>query len=706
MAQERRSTHSTQIRRDLSSGPYLARIVSHLDPSFMGSLEVVLLREAGNTTGDETQTYIVKCASPFFGYTTYEYMGKNSAVIPDEQGRTSSTEDAYNDTQKSYGMWMVPPDVGVTVLVVFVEGDPGQGFWIGCIPANFANNMVPGIAGSTEVDYDADDRLRFNTKQPLPVAEINKKLNTNNELDPRKIKKPLHPIAERFLEQGLVEDDVRGTTNSSARRELPSMVFGISTPGPVDRRPGSKKSVVGTRDHQQASYISRLGGTQFVMDDGDERFQRKTPASQGPVEYADVLAGEKGDPTLPYNEHCRIRTRTGHQILMHNTEDLIYIGNSRGTTWIEMTSLGKIDIYAQDSVSIHTEADFNLLADRDFNIEAGRNFNIKSGGKTHIQAGDSFFVLANNQGKLSFGQTLDIVSGSDAKITSAGKIDVGANGNITVSAPRVDINGPLAAAAEASPPIEVYPNPSTSTNIDWSVNRYQSGIRVSAMKRAPMHEPWTKHENFSPGFLSSTFTDSTLPFTDLAPNAIPGSNPGIDPASIAPAPGTLQEREIQAMDYFISVGYTPEQAAGIVGNLIAESNLNPNAIARNDAGPGRDSEGVAQWNRDRLLSLKKYADSKGAEYKDYQIQLEFVHVELSGSPSGYTRERTAQRELLASTRVEDATLAITKYERFQGYQLGFASTNTQKRIAYSKRVLEQYQTRPTEPPPLPEPREA
>ena len=87
----------------------MARVISQLDPSFMASLEVTLLKDQGNTPGDDAQTHIVRYASPFFGYTPFEFMGKNTGE--------NSTIEGFNDTQKSYGMWMVPPDVGVNVLV-------------------------------------------------------------------------------------------------------------------------------------------------------------------------------------------------------------------------------------------------------------------------------------------------------------------------------------------------------------------------------------------------------------------------------------------------------------------------------------------------------------------------------------------------------------------------------------------------------------
>ena len=601
MAFEKRSPVNVSNRRDIGNGPYLARIISHLDTTFMGGLEVTLLREQGNTMGNDTQTYTVRCATPFFGNTGFEFMGQNTANPNRTQGEQalnqqgtigSSSFDAYNDTQKSYGMWMVPPDVGVTVLVVFVDGDPSQGYWIGCVPPKFANHMVPALGGSTEVDIDQASKQKYNTKQALPVAEINRRVNGRGDqnVDPEKIKKAVHPIADRFLEQGLLEDDVRGTTTTTARREVPSMVFGISTPGPLDRRPGAKKANIGTRDGQTISPVpvSRLGGTQFVMDDGDDRFQRSTPAGTGPIKYANVLAGEKGDPTIPYNEYFRVRTRTGHQLLMHNSEDLIYIGNSRGTTWIELTSNGKIDIYAQDSISIHTQNDLNVTADRDINMEAGRNFNFKAKGRLNADFGSNIHMRSGLDMKLSVASSLDLLVGTSTKLTTGSTLDVGVGSNtkfasqgttdiVSVGALKVTTNSSMdlkisadgkisaggslnlkavakinttsggdtnfkagakltqnaagyfslpagggtaavtatapdaVAAAYADPAIEAPPLsthqlPATSP-IDWAGTKYQAGKITSIMKRVPMHEPWTLHENQAPQLLTPSDTD-------------------------------------------------------------------------------------------------------------------------------------------------------------------------------------------------------
>jgi hypothetical protein len=438
MAQLKRTAANITQNVDIGAGPYLAKVVSHLDPTFMGGLEVTLLREQGNILGDENQTYVVRCASPFFGSTPYEYMGSNKAD--------------FNDTQKSYGMWFVPPDIGVTVMVVFIDGDPSSGYWIACVPPRFSNNMVPGIAASTAVELSDADKKKYDTTLPLPVGEINRLINGKEErsYDAEKIKKPVHPLADHLVEQGLLEDDVRGFTTASARREAPSAVYGISTPGPLDKRNGAKRAKLGAiQDRSPGTVpVSRLGGTQIVMDDGDDRFQRKKPAGeigQGDA-YADTLNGERGDPEIPASEFFRVRTRTGHQLLFHNSEDLIYIGNARGTSWIELTSNGKIDIFAEDSISIHTKNDLNIRANRDINLEAGRNVNIKATAEYQdptklYEPKNIFDATGNESGRVQIEsvQNMNLLIGRNGKIhlrnneQIQGNFDIKVMGNMRIA---------------------------------------------------------------------------------------------------------------------------------------------------------------------------------------------------------------------------------------------------------------------------------
>src|SRR5512141_1655625 len=54
----------------------------------------------------------------------------------------------------------------------------------------------------------------------------------------------------------------------------------------------------------------------------------------------------------------------------------------------------------------------------------------------------------------------------------------------------------------------------------------------------------------------------------------------------------LTSNEHAAFDYFVARGLTKRQSAGIVGNLMQESNVVPTAV-QYGGGPGR---GIAQWS--------------------------------------------------------------------------------------------------------------
>ena len=372
-------------------GPYLAKVVSHLDATYMGILEVQLLREVGNDDSLQGQLHQVKYLSPFYGVTSVDFV--------------SDEDDTYNNTQKSYGMWMVPPDIGTTVMVIFVQGDPRKGYWIGCVQDEAMNFMVPGYAST----YYNVDETKQTDKERVPVAEYNKIIGAST-LDYTTITKPATPQETVLDNQGLLEDDVRGITTSSARRETPSMVFGISTPGPVDKQSGAKQGKIGKAEHKvNLAFVSRLGGSSFVMDDGDDKWLRKKKPTEGPPDYAGLEHGDDppDDPTMPHNELIRLRTRTGHQILLHNSEDLIYIGNARGTAWIELTSDGKIDIYAEDSISVRSKQDLNFFCDRDFNLEVGRNFNTKVHGEMHTNVMKDQVLIVDRDQKIHVKRRVD-----------------------------------------------------------------------------------------------------------------------------------------------------------------------------------------------------------------------------------------------------------------------------------------------------------
>ena len=360
----------TSGNRVASHAFYIATVKATADPERMGRIKVFVNTFDGDENNPDTWI-TVQYLTPFYGVTPVDFT----------QAETVDQDFNWHHAQKSYGMWMPPPDIGTKCAVMFEEGDLSKGYVLGYVQDLYMNQMLPGIASSPnrfEANFgvkDFDPEL-VNRKIPnTPTTEYKKRYGGSN---PNKAFKSVHPFVGRLIEQGLANDNVRGNTSSSARRESPSQVFGISTPGPVDFEGNFSKNpnvgnFHGTITDKDGNIIkranSRLGGHTFVMDDG-------TPTEN----VNNELIGGKA------NELIRLRTRTGHQLVMHDTEGIIYIGSASGNTWMEFTKDGKIDVFAEDSVSVHTKQDFNFRADRDVNIEAGRNINMKAVGSVPVES--------------------------------------------------------------------------------------------------------------------------------------------------------------------------------------------------------------------------------------------------------------------------------------------------------------------------------
>jgi len=434
-------------------GPFLAKVVNHLDPKRQGSLRVQLLTNTVSV-GDnleEGQLFTANYCSPFYGVTDVKSNGKNN--------------DYYN-TQQSYGFWAVPPDPGTKVLVIFAEGSPNQCYWIGCVQDEYMNNMVPGGYPADKVTNIVQDGIASNLKgKSLPVGEFNKSVSGNGSgpldrrvgNDPDKFPRPINPMMSNILaKQGLEEDVVRGTTTTSSRRDIPNTVYGWNTPGPLDKRDGRPKGNYGDINAKARLFRSRLGGSAFTMDDGDPSILRMGIAKENPATYYDIENTpentSKGDATLPFNEHIRLRSRTGHQILLHNTEDLIYIGNANGTAWIELTSNGKIDVYAQDSINLRTETDLNIKADRDINIESGKDINFTAGRNYKLMVNNDRDVKTNKNETTFVGKdknewtgdnhTVAVGSDQDIQIKGSHRTTISTNYSLQVAGDgKIAING-------------------------------------------------------------------------------------------------------------------------------------------------------------------------------------------------------------------------------------------------------------------------
>jgi len=400
----------------VSAGPYVGTIKQTIDNTYGGRL-LVFIPELGGDPTNVSSWKTMRYASPFYGETNIQDGGD------------------YSGSPHTYGMWFVPPDVGNQVLCILSQGKDWDGFWFACIPDVPSNHMVPGI--SAPVDGSSQS----------PVVDAYIDQTTASRLSNiHSLPKQVHTIQQQIWQtQGLLNDSDRGPGTSSSQRETPSSVFGISTPGrpikstdpdlyadPESNGSSTVSQILGVRGRQ--------GGHTFVMDDGD---------AQG------------------NNQMMRLRTATGHMIMMNDTKGFIYVINSKGTAWVEINATGDINVYAQSNLNIEAKGGMQLETQGALKIH-GKTVDIVSDGAFNIQ-GTDINVLGSGNTKIT-GKTSLHLKAKNTYLTGDSCIQIKSDGHIDLKATCHTIN-----TADATKATEAGP--------------------ASSPSNMPTAEPWTGHKS-------------------------------------------------------------------------------------------------------------------------------------------------------------------------------------------------------------------
>jgi len=464
-------------------GPFEGIVKNNVDPTRSGRLEVYIDVFGDGNPDDPKKWTTVSYLPNFYGYTPAGNSPK-------------STVGTYPGTQNSYGMWFTPPDIGITVLCIFVNGDRQLGYYIGVVPDQGLGHMVPAIGGSANYDTtNKNQETYFADAALLPVSEINTDnleiLNASRFFD--KPKPVQAVVAGALFQQGLAKDPERGPIRSSSQRETPSAVFGVSTPGIPIYQGGMKpkdiaqKLAAGEIKPQDAQVIGRMGGHTLVMDDGDQDGK---------------------------NALFRLRTPKGHQITMNDSGNFFYITHANGQTWLEFGAEGTVDVFSTNSVNIRTNGDINMHADRDINMYAGRNIQVKSEASTTMEAVTDFNITAQKDLKIYSKATIGVKADGTMALQSAGGSWNGGE-SLLFTAGGIDLNGPTAPTVAAPKPIATIELDDTSfdTSKGWQVD---PKALKTIVPRAPTHEPYPYHNKG---------VDVKIKFEEGKPSPPPGAEP-------------------------------------------------------------------------------------------------------------------------------------------------------------------------------------
>lgn len=544
--------------------PVFGVVKNNIDPNRMGKLQVYIADFGSNDPEDQSSWCTVSYMSPFYGFV-----------------RPTSGETGFGNfisNPSSYGVWNSPPDIGTTVVCIFINGDLNYGFYIGCVPEPDALHMVPAIGSSDNIIVNTKGEANgYGGATRLPVTNINTNnkgiSDSNNFLNQPK---PIHSYVSAIMNrQGLIRDTLRGPISSSSQRESPSRVgWGISTPGRPIYEGGYTDETIASAANEGVSpsklrVISRRGGHSIVMDDGD-------------------LIGR--------DQLVRIRSAAGHQILMSDDGQTLFIVHSNGQSYVELGKEGTIDFYSTNSFNVRTQGDINLHADNNININAAKKFNlyadeinINSNKDTNQIVGQNHSIYSKGTFTYKIDGSMSMFSKAEASYASSSTMFV--NGNI------INLNtGSTSVVPQIVQPISFIAH--TDTLYDKTKGFAAApGKLISVTSRAPAHMPWA---NAGQGVDVRTSNDAA---TELP------SVPSLAVENINNESANISDSNPVTPDIISSVPPIKNISTSLDSNVTAGliSAVSKNAASGLGSFAVKNGSGIIQTSQGNIASVGKFA---------------------------------------------------------------------------------------------------
>lgn len=489
----------------LYNSTYIGFVKNNSDALSMGRLEVWIPELS---TDPANGLVTVNYCSPFAGATPV----------------TAVNKDSKSDSQTSYGFWAVPPDIDNEVVVMFVNGDPNRGVWIGCLYQQFMNNMVPGIPDGPTTTT--------NGKETAPVQEYNKFDLTEAAKD-TPLRPPFVPLATGLLNEGLTSDSIRGTSNSSARRSAKSNVVGILTPG----------------------------GSQFVMDDDSSNtfIRLRTPGG------AQILINDQVGMVY---------------MISKNGNSWAEIGDDG----VNVYSAGSISIRSQNDLNFHADGKVNIFGTKGINLATPAGIALQGTGSLNLVSGGSLNVQSQNQLSLMSQEDIQLSSGCSIGLQATCNVGIQATQCIGVTATcglylkgaplfQNAETGPTPAGASQATIIPIVTQTDRELNVGTGFSELSTRTIVTTM---PSHEPW-------PGHSTSGSPPTTKPVNLNNSTRLQAGDSGAQPSPTDILPGQPDLPPGNDTDYWIPAsGRIASQFGYRPGNVAGAGNSHPGVdISRN-----------------------------------------------------------------------------------------------------------------------------
>lgn len=315
----------------LYHGVMVGEVISTADPKQEGRVQAFV--PSLDHEKSDAVPWAMQC-SPFSGVTQDMQRGRG--------GETSAGPVAY-------GLWAMPK-VGARVIIMCLNGDPSRRIWIGTLPTFLANHTMP--------------HGRYLDDPQGPTTSVESPIQPLHTTQQQRFENEFAPV------QGFESEEYKTRGRDNQVSAVAAQEIGT-------------RSIYSTQaDSDGSGYGNTLLQNQEGVD--SNIYSMTTPGFHS--------WSMDDNPTS-----CRIvmRTTSGHQILMDDTNERVIIATAEGKTWIEMDEKGTIDIYSEADVSVRSKSDINLTADKTVRIAGKEGIHMVSQGEIRMHSGEDTHIKAD-----------------------------------------------------------------------------------------------------------------------------------------------------------------------------------------------------------------------------------------------------------------------------------------------------------------------
>lgn len=371
-------------------------VVDTNDPAQMGRLRVQCTLYGDNAVIDsDTERDQIPWATyvtPFGGTTNNIKRG------PGDQ--------PAND-RASYGMWAIPK-LGAQVVCMALDNNPSLRVWMGCI---FPNNSPHSLPHGRYVDGN-----------PAPVGST---------------EQPIDPLATNMStsfgsDTSKYEWRSRAADYSVAAVDKELIAYGqnnTETTVPDDKDVEYKITADKTIPGRQGYAVNRA----VALDGLPHPLTGGVAYDSGVYSWTSPGFHALSMDDRPENCRFKIRTTRGHQFILDDTNERVYLNTAQGNNWVEMDQNGNIDIFSTTRVSIHSVKEMNFTTDETFRVRAKKGIHLQSDEEIrihskskdiHIRSDENIRTNAVQSIFQQAGQEYHQKSGAGTFITAAADINI------------------------------------------------------------------------------------------------------------------------------------------------------------------------------------------------------------------------------------------------------------------------------------------